>query len=283
MDKDPKILAIIHFLDFDEEKDYDRFSKSDYDPNIYIIDKDEEIKSSYKNNEFLVCTDDEADIEHHDSFMNLVDELGLESYSETAQEYVLDHFTKDSDWFETAYEECTRSYAEDIANEENAPEVFSVLNEEHSANNVEEYVDVEITSRLLQECLENDIILSSDLVLGENITEDGEWIEGEEDLVEKYCEHFKDAQSMGYDNAADWYRSEFGDESFREVVKKYDLIDWEAACEWTKEEDGRGNELNRWDGNEYDEEVDGITYYIYPDCDFEELESVKAEKEDIDR
>ena len=90
MKKDEKILALINFLDFDEA-DYDRFEQSDYNPNIYIIDKDKEIKSCYKNNEFLVCTDEEAEKEYEDSFMSLIDDLGLESFSKEAQEYILEN------------------------------------------------------------------------------------------------------------------------------------------------------------------------------------------------
>lgn len=273
---DPKIWALIQFLDF-EESDYDRFTKSEYNDNIYIIDKDEDIKSSYKNNEFLVCTDEEADKEHHDSFMNLVDDLGLSAFSKSAQEYILENFIDEdkSDWFDNAYEECTRSYAEDIINEEQAGEEFTVTGPEN------EDVNVTITNRLLLECIENHIIEPSDLEVGENITEEGEWIGG--DLIEKYCDYFDDASKQGYEDNIDWFRFDFGDEELRKVIAENNLIDWDAVCEWTKKEDGRGNELGRWDGNEYEEEVNGETYYIYPDCDFKELESRDAKREQIER
>jgi len=273
--KDPKIEALIQFLGFDEA-DYGRFTQSDHNSNIYIIDDGKEIKSCYQNNEFLVCTEDEADVEYHEAFMSLVEEMGLTSFTETAQEYIMDHFVNaDKDnWFDLAYEESTRSYAEDIILETEKGEMFTVAGPDEDVN-------VTITNRLLLECIENHIIYPSDLEVGINITEEGEWTGG--DLVEKYCDYFDSATKAGYEDAVDWYRSDFGDEAFRDALMHHDIIDWDRVEEWTKEEDGRGNELNRWDGNEYDTKVDGTTYYIYPDCDFEELESVKAEKEDIDR
>ncbi len=264
MEKDEKILALIDFLDFDEA-DYDRFEQSDYNPNIYIIDKGKEVKSCYKNNEFLICTNEEAEKEYEDSFMNLVDDLGIQSFTKDAQEYILENcvINDRTTLFDDAFDELTRSYAEDINLENNSPIMWH---------------GVEVINRLLQECIENDIITTDDISPDEIV--DGDYEGKDVDLVERYCEHFCDATTLGYDSAADWYKFEFGEQDFNQFVINHDIIDWDKVMEYCKDMDGRGNELNRWDGHEYEEEVNGTTYYIYPDCDFKELVSVK---EDIEK
>lgn len=277
--KDPKIEALIQFLGF-KEADYGRFTQSDYNPNIYIIDDGKEIKSCYQNNEFLVCTDQEADAEHHEAFMNLVEEMGLTSFTDIAQEYILNNCLNPdmNDWFDLAFDESTRGYAEDIASEENKAVTVDIEDSEG------DIFHIQITNRLMQECLEENIIDTSDLSVSDfDVSMDKTEYTGDLDLVELYCEHFDTASKAGYEDAVDWYRQAFGKDAFQEAIQAHNIIDWDKVEKYCKEEDGRGNELNRWDGQEYEEEIDGETYYIYPDCDFKELESVKAEKEDIDR
>ena len=132
--------------------------------------------------------------------------------------------------------------------------------------------EVEITNRLFKECIECGAIDPADLSLAD--IEDGDYV-GSLDLVELYCDERSDPEHAGYDDVFDWFRSEFDKEFFIKFAENRDAIDWDAAIEWMMGEYGRGEELNRWNGKEYEEDVNGETYYIYPDCDFIKLEGGK--------
>lgn len=356
-----KVTALLQFLGF-HEIDRDRITVSDYNSNEFLIDEGKDMPSSFKNNEVLVCTDEQADEEYEQSFMNLIDDIGLDSFSEGARQWILDNYV-DEEEFQRMYEEYTRGYAEDIENEENSSDEYTLpvdcsfesklvefayedgylsdgdltytdgmatsydysyekedilayykeqlededmdgiaefgdkvgvsidedadkdesietimdilerMDNERSDREITLEVEVSITNRLFQECIENDVISESDLVLGENIDESGDYI-GKDSLVELYCDHMEDPGALGYDSAVEWFKDDFGLQELSEYCKKNEhVIDWDGVMEWTKEQDGRGNELSRWDGVEYEEEVNGETYYIYPTCDFKSLSS----------
>ena len=245
---DDKVHALLQFLEIEPtEENLERVTVNSWNDNAYEID----------GVEFLVCTDDEADEEHKKAFMNLVDDLGLDSFSDNARQHILDNFVDDEP-FQDYYEEDTRYYAEDIQNEDNSPETINVAGE-----------DVEITNRLFQECFEVGALSESDLELSD--IEDGEYV-GDKDLVDLYCDAVSDPVDRGYDSAADWYLMAFGSDSFNQFVEHNNAIDWDAVCEWVKDEDGRGNELSVWDGREYEEDYNGETYYIYPQDDPKSVE-----------
>ena len=356
-----KVTALLQFLGF-HEIDRDRITISDYNSNEFLIDEGKDMPSSFKNNEVLVCTDEQADEEYEQSVMNLIDDIGLDSFSEGARQWILDNYV-DEEEFQRMYEEYTRGYAEDIENEENPSDEYTLsvdcsfesklvefayedgylsegdltytdgmatsydysyekedilayykeqlededmdgiaefgdkvgvsidedadkdesietimdilerMDNERSDREITLEVEVSVTNRLFQECIENDVISENDLVLGGNIDESGDYI-GKDSLVELYCDHMEDPSALGYDSAVEWFKDDFGMQELSEYCKKNEhVIDWDAVIEWTKEQDGRGNELSRWDGVEYEEKVNGTTYYIYPTVDFKELTS----------
>lgn len=138
--------------------------------------------------------------------------------------------------------------------------------------------DITVTNRLLQECLENSILSGEGLTLGVEIDENGEYYDYD-DLVEIYCEYADNPRNFGYDSAAKWFYDNYGQEELLSLCQKTpSAIDWEKVVDYTKETDGRGHILNRWDGQEYEGEVNGKTLYIYPGCDFENWMERKGEE-----
>ena len=68
--------------------------------------------------EYLVLTEDEREEEFYNYQKNLIDDMGLESFSEWAQDYIIDNFV-DDEWFMEAMREHFEYYISDI-NEEPA-------------------------------------------------------------------------------------------------------------------------------------------------------------------
>lgn len=67
-------------------------------------------------NEYLVLTDEEADQEYHEYQMNLIDDLGLDSFSDWARDEILNHHTT-SDYqnlFDEIQEESMSCYIDDL-------------------------------------------------------------------------------------------------------------------------------------------------------------------------
>ena len=249
-----KITALLQFLGWDDTEDNrNRISVAHYNANVFSVDD---------RNDFLICDDDEADEE----IDNLIDDLGLDAFSNPS--YILENFI-DEDPINEYYQDDVESYARDIENEED-PITIKVYNED------DELVDVEVTNRLFKECIENNIIDESDFTT-DDFDEDGEYI-GDKDLVELYCDHFQTPEDQGYENGYDWLRFNFGKEFASKFIMDHDALDVDAVAEYIKSEDGRGGELNSWDGEEYEEEVNGTTYYIYPNCDFEELKEDESDE-----
>lgn len=76
---------------------------------------------------------------------------------------------------------------------------------------------------------------------------------------EEYLEHLNN----NYADPIDWYRDNFGDEDFNQVVKEKGLVDLDAVAEGVVETDGPANALAGYDGKEVEWEFDGNYYYIY--------------------
>ena len=76
-----------------------------------------------------------------------------------------------------------------------------------------------------------------------------------DDLVTKLSEYLVDS----IDDYVEEFKFEFGEEELSEVVKRNNLVDWDAVIEETKEVDGRGPMLAGYDGVE----IDWDDYYIY--------------------
>jgi hypothetical protein len=247
-----KVHVLLKFLDLDSTpENFDRVSVASYNDNVYTID----------GVDFLVCTDDEADAEFETAIDNFIDDVGIEGFTPLAQEYILENCI-DEDPIIDFYQDSTRSYANDIYTETD-PITIEVEGPDGDS------VEVECTNRLFKECIENDIISEDDFSV-EDFDEDGDYV-GDKDLVELYCDHFDNPTVQGYDDAYDWLKWNFGASEASDFVKEHCSLDVEAVAEYIKSEDGRGNELNYWDGKEYEEDFDGETYFIYPTDDWRSI------------
>ncbi len=186
--------------------------------------------------EYAVYTDDEADEEFKTSEENLIDDLGLESFSDWFQTWILDNAI-DSRWFESALEEEADYLAGEFLNESNW----------------------EFGNRLVEECYNNNLISDEDFETGEDGEPDHEQCTVDEwDLQDRYKTWYIDNE-----DAVEWYKDNFGDESFRDVVKEHNLLDIDTIIEQIKLNDGRGGALASYDGVENETEYNGEWYYIY--------------------
>ena len=259
---DDKVQALLQLLDLntDIEANYDRVGQESYNDNVFYIDD--------RNNAFLICTDDEADEEFKQSIENLVDDIGFDAFSGFARDYILENCC-DEDVIIDYYQDDQRGYAEDIQSEDD-PITVRVEDEETG-----ESKEIEVHNRLFKEIIENNIAVDDDFYASD-FDEDGEYI-GDNDLVELWCDYYKTPEDQGYDSAYEWLEFNFGKDYANKFVEDRCDIDWDAVADYIKGEDGRGSELNGWDGSEHEEEVNGETYYIYPQCDWEDLDLTDAE------
>lgn len=145
----------------------------------------------------------------------------------------------DKDWFADAMKESYESYAEDISNEG----------------------DGTFENRLVSECFEAGLIDDTDF----EEDEDGEpdymsCIVPEYDLVDRLSDHL--CEDYG-DDPIQWYKDNFGDDSFAEVVEYHNLIDWDEVAADVVDTDGVEPWLARYDGYGHDFNFDGIDYNIY--------------------
>ena len=241
--EEDKVTALLQFLDLeDTPENRERVTVTKYNSNSYEID----------GKEFMVCTDEEADEEFHDSIENLIDDVGLSAFPDGIRDYI-ENNCLDEEPFMEFYEDDTRAYAEDIEGETlSEPEVIQIDGE-----------DVSVTNRLFWECIESGAIDVDDLEPSD--VEDGDYV-GDEDLVELFWEKHSDP-SDEYDDVFDWYSFCFGESAFKQFVEEHNAINLDEVCEYLISICGRGNELSGWDGKEYEEDVNGETYYIYPNDD----------------
>ena len=187
-------------------------------------------------NEYLVCTDDEADEEFRQLEESLIDELGLESFSEWFQTWILDNAI-DKSWFDSALEEDADYLAEEYLDESSS--IYA--------------------NRLVEECYDNDLIGDEDFEVGEDGEPDYEQCTVDEyDLQDKFKTWYVEQE-----DAVDWFRNNFGEEQFRDVVKEHNLLDVDTIIDELKSTDGRGGALASYDGNENEVDYNGETYYIY--------------------
>ena len=114
--------------------------------------EESEILKGYRDNifetsdgeEYLVVTDEEADDEFYDHEENLIDELGLDAFSDWAKDYIIENCV-DTEWFENFYYEDYESYANDIESESASSDKYENRLEEEMAEaectTIEEFVE----------------------------------------------------------------------------------------------------------------------------------------------
>ena len=154
------------------------------------------VEREYRTEEgtFWVLDEDESRQATYDDIENTMDDLGLESFTEEFRDWIIEH-ALDDEWFETACEESERSYAEDIQEEPDRQENGKYAN------------------RLVQECVENDLISDKDIVNGEYT--------GKEDLVELLTECIVENIRRDYSSFCEWYQKNLGGVDY---LIKHDII-----------------------------------------------------------
>ena len=180
---------------------------------------EEEISEGYTDNvfetsdgeEYLVVTDEEADDEFYQYEENLIDELGLDAFSDWAKDYIIENCV-DTEWFENFYYEDYESYANDIETE-------SASSDEYENRLEEEMAEAECTT------------------------------------IEEFVEYMVDRIR---DDLVGQFEFDFGKDTLRDVVSRYNLLDMDAVIDYIKEQDGRGI-MAGYDGVENEEGE----YFIY--------------------
>lgn len=214
-----KIEALAELLGVDESE-----ITQGYDDSVYEVSD---------GREYLVLTEDEADDAFYDSEMSLIDDLGIQGFTPSFQYRILTEFA-DADWFEDAYREMEENYCYDIVEES----------------------DDTYGNRLVQECYDAGLINDDDFDVDENGEVNYRTCQlSTDELAERLTEHLVDS----IDDFVEEFKFEFGEEELSEVVRRNNLVDWDAVIEETKELDGRGPMLAGYDGIE----IDYDDYYIY--------------------
>ena len=181
--------------------------------------EESEILKGYRDNifetsdgeEYLVVADEEADDEFYQYEENLIDELGLDAFSDWAKDYIIENCV-DAEWFENFYYEDYESYANDIESE-------SASSDEYENRLEEEMAEAECTT------------------------------------IEEFVEYMVDRIR---DDLVGQFEFDFGKDTLRDVISRYNLLDMDAVIDYIKEQDGR-EILASYDGVENEEGE----YFIY--------------------
>ena len=222
IDEEDRIEALAQFLGLDEEEKED-------------IEVDDETLT-YDSEEYLVLTDSEADDWFERYQKDLWDDLGIQSFSESFQDWIINN-ALDKSWFEDTMDESNKFYCEDIANESSR----------------------EFDNRLVEECYERGLIDDDDFEEDEDGDVDHEQCKKDnDDLIELMVEDMNN----DYDDPVEWYKDNFGEEDLSKVAIENNLVDLDAVIEEVKNIDGRGC-LATWNNVENEEKVNGEWFYIY--------------------
>lgn len=223
IDEKDRIEALAQFLGLDEEEKED-------------IEVDDETLT-YGREEYLVLTDSEADDWFERYQKDLWDDMGIQSFSESFQDWIINN-ALDKSWFEDAMDESNRFYCEDIADERSR----------------------EFDNRLVEECYERGLIDDDDFEEDEDGDVDHEQCKKDnDDLIELMVEDMNN----DYDDPVEWYKDNFGEEDLSRVAIEKNLVDLDEVIEEVKSSDGRGATLSSYDGEENSEKVNGEYFYIY--------------------
>ena len=169
---------------------------------------DERTFENEEAGEYIVLTDEEADEKAEENVRNIIDDIGLQSFSEYFQQWILDTCV-DSDWFEDFLREDMENYIEEIRDEEpNYVKYESRLDEEMDdagVNTEEEFLEY------LIECYEDPVEWFKDMFGMEefsNACEEHDLIDWEAVIKEAIavdgCGHFI-ATYDGVENEMDEY------------------------------------------------------------------------------
>ena len=184
-----KIEALAKFLGIETSK-----IEEDMNNHKYFITEDGE--------EYMVLTDDEAEKIFYDYESNLIEECGLDAFTDWARDYIIENCL-DVDWFEDYFREDYESYANDIETESASSDEYANRLEEEMAEaecaDVEEFIDYLVDSisddfvgnfkfnfgeEMLTETIMKNNLLDMDAVIDYIKEEDGRGILASYDGVE---------------------------------------------------------------------------------------------------
>lgn len=224
MNRQEKLQAIANYLGVDT----DYFEEEGYDPN--------EFESKEYNESYLVLTEDEAREYAKRDIESVFDDLGLDAFTPSFQEWILNNAVED-DFFEDAIRESNQFYIDDIENEYD--EVFE--------------------NRLISELVEEGILTEDNF---ENWGEESPTVRDDVDLDEKKREYLEHLVS-GISDYAEEYKNQFGEDDFNDVVKEGKVdIDMEAVVAECISMDGIAHFVARYDGEEIDLGNDLYAYRV---------------------
>lgn len=133
-----KLNALLGMLINDGETEVENINSCSCDNNLIEIEVDGE------DREYLVLDEYEAKQYFHDRIESLFDDMGLEAFSERAQEYILENCI-DTNYLSESIRESYEFYVEDIEDEEASNDEFENRLEEEireaSCQDKEDYID----------------------------------------------------------------------------------------------------------------------------------------------
>ena len=261
---------------------------------ISITEEDDEI-FEVNGDEYFVLTDDEANEKALDYQLDLLEDVGIEGLE---KHIYVDYIA--SDWFDTAMHESHESYAWEIK-EESAEydEYINRLHEEmveYGVMDEPEWPDEDDYKYEREEFDEEEPVRDNfnsendwenayanweerksnfeeeQDRLEEQAKEAYEIVKDEykrklEDDIENNIEKFIEELNSNYEDGIEYWEHNFGSDEVVEIAKRYNLIDYDGLARYLIETDGRGNVLNHYDGEEYEETVkfkgEEETYFIY--------------------
>ena len=131
-----KIEALANFLGVEASE-----IEEDMNNHKYFITEDGE--------EYMVLTDDEAEKTFYDYESELIEECGLDAFTDWARDYIIENCL-DVEWFEDYFRKDYESYANDIETESASSDEYANRLEEEMAEaectDVEEFIDYLVDS-----------------------------------------------------------------------------------------------------------------------------------------
>lgn len=205
-----RIKALAAYLDVEEDT-----LKEGYDDMVVETEDGEE---------YLVCDESEAREKAKESIENFFDECGVAGFTEDFQDWIVDNAVE-SEWFEDAMRESNEFY-------------FDAILEEGSD---------EFESRAVEELYERNLIDDEDFDEDEDGNVDHSQFRND---PRDYKDDFVDAMCEDWDDPIQWFRDNFGEEQFTEVVTQHNLVDLDAVVETAIEWDGVAHFIATYDGDE---------------------------------
>lgn len=202
----------------------------------YLGVEEDEITEGYDDTvfevngeEYRVLDDGEADEAVVDDVENLIDDMGLEAFTDSMQDWIVGNAIDNAEWFDEALEEDMNYYVDDMSDDEVVEEAinYGVIDEDDA------YIEDEDGNQEIKP--ELDI----------------------EDLGEKLVDELIDREPDAYT----WYVNNFGKNSVRDLINDGTLtLDYQAIADEVISWDGRGNSLASYDSDEIELD-DGLYAY----------------------